>query len=57
MNVGGTQRRLPGAATCRLRSARFSAAAVAVAMLLLLVSPALVFEYVGNRRERREGRA
>lgn len=33
------------------------AAAVAVAMLLLLVIPTLVFEYVENRRERREGRA
>jgi ABC-type Fe3+ transport system permease subunit len=30
------------------------AAAVAVAMLLLLVIPTLVFEYVENRRERRE---
>ena len=33
------------------------AAAVAVAMLLLLVIPTLVFEYVENRRERREAQA
>ena len=33
------------------------AAAVAVAMLLLLVIPTLVFEYVDNRRARREDRA
>ena len=33
------------------------AAAVAAAMLLLLVIPTLLFEYVENRRERREGRA
>ncbi len=33
------------------------AAAVAVAMLLLLVIPTLLFEYVENRRERREAQA
>jgi putrescine transport system permease protein len=33
------------------------ASAVAVAMLLLLVIPTLLFEYVENRRERREGHA
>ena len=33
------------------------AAAVAVAMLLLIVIPTLVFEYVENRRERREAHA
>lgn len=33
------------------------ASAVAVAMLLLLVIPTLLFEYVENRRERREGQA
>lgn len=33
------------------------AAAVAVAMLLLLVIPTLLFEYIENRRERREAQA
>ena len=33
------------------------AAAVAVAMLLMLVIPTLLFEYVENRRERSEAQA